>query len=72
MRTAVGDQGLSGLISGAVQVRAGDRVRAGARSGIRAGIAVRGGRRRAGTRVGVTVLRRIWISDMEIWIGYGL
>lgn len=51
MRTAMGDQRLSGLISGAVQVRAGDRVRAGGRSDIRAGIAVRSGRRRAGTGV---------------------
>lgn len=68
----MGDQRLSGLISGAVQVRAGDRVRAGGRGGIRTGIAVRGGRRRAGTGVGVTVLSRIWINGMEIWIGYGL
>lgn len=71
MRTPVGDQGLSGLISGAVRVRAGDRVCAGARGGIRTGIAVRG-RRRAGTGVGVTVLRRIQINGMEIRIGYGL
>lgn len=72
MRTPVGDQGLSGLISGAVRVRAGDRVRAGTRGRIRTGIAVRGGGRRAGTGVGVTVLRRIQINGMEIRIGYGL
>lgn len=69
MRTAVGDQRLSGLISGAVQVGAGDRVRAGRRGGVRTGIAVRSVRRRAGTGVGVTVL--IWINGMEIWIGNG-
>lgn len=68
----MGDQRLSGLISGAVRVGAGDRVRARGRDGIRAGIAVRGGRRRAGTGVGVTVLSRIWINGMEIWIGHGL
>jgi len=45
MGTAVSDQGLSGLISGAVQVRTGDRVRARTRGRIRAGIAIRGGRR---------------------------
>lgn len=67
----MGDQGLSGLISGAVRVRAGDRVRARTRGRIRAWIAVRGGRR-AGTGIGVTVLSWIWINGMEIWIRYGL
>jgi len=62
----MGDQGLSGLISGAVRVRAADRVRARARDGIRAGVAVR----RAGTaRVRITVLR-IGLR-MGIRIGYG-
>lgn len=64
MRTAVTDQRLSGLISGAV------RVRTGTRGEIRARVAVRGGRR-AETGVGVTVLRRVRINGMEIWIRYG-
>lgn len=68
----MGDQRLSGLISGAVRVRAGDRVRARARGGIRAGIAVRRDGHCAGTtRVRVTVLGIQINLHMGARIGYG-